>query len=98
MTGRSRRQHDRVESAVAPRARGIDRDDHALLNFAISWMPYGGAPSDETLVRFGLTRERYLARLRRTVDEHRRRIHPATVARLMEICGAPHSAGHADGR
>jgi hypothetical protein len=98
---RVQRRHDQAEFEVALRARGIDREDHELLTFAVSWLPYGGATSEEIWLRFGLTKERYLARLRQTVDEHRRQIHPATAAKLVEMCEArqsAQSAQSADGR
>lgn len=98
MTSRAQRRSEQLEFAAALRARGIDREDHELLSFAVSWLPYGGGPSDEILIRFGLTKERYLMRLRRIVDEHRDHIHPDTAARLREDCDAAHRAPHAEGR
>ncbi len=68
------------------------------MTFAVSWLPYGGPPSDELLVRFGFTKERYLARLRQSVDEHRRQIHPVTAARLLEVCDAAAPAQNAGAR
>jgi hypothetical protein len=65
---------------------GVERDDHYLLTFAISWLPYGGAPEDEILIRFGLDRTRYLARVLETVHRQRAHIHPDTAERLIGMC------------
>lgn len=71
----------------------INRHDHELLGFTISWLPYGQVPEDELLVRFGLTRERFTERLREISCRHRDLIHPDTVGRILELCeridGAP---------
>ncbi|GFG51486.1 hypothetical protein [Mycolicibacterium agri] len=101
MATRSQLKSKGRELAPVLRPHGIGREDHELLTFTVSWLPYGGPPSDELLVRFGLTRERYLSRLRRAVAEYRRQIHPTTAARLLEVCdtrkaqasqAVPHSA------
>lgn len=88
MTGTTRaaRRHMQIVAADTLRARHIDRDDHELLTFSINWLPYGGAPDDEIMVRFGLTRKRYGVRLQRVVDDHCALIHPQTAMRLKEIC------------
>jgi hypothetical protein len=64
----------------------IDREDHELLTFVVSWLPYGGVRDDDVFMRFGLTRKRFPVRLRETVDRQRRYIHPQTVKRLIELC------------
>ena len=64
----------------------MNRDDQDLLTFAIRWLPYGGGPDDEILINFGLTRQRYLQRLRDTVERQRHHIHPQTFALLTQLC------------
>jgi hypothetical protein len=76
----------RRESAKRHPTSGVERDDHYLLTFAISWLPYGGGPEDEILIRFGLDRTRYLARVLETVRRQRARIHPETAERLIGMC------------
>jgi len=95
MTTRKQRHHQQIEFASVLRSRGMDREDHELLTFAVSWLPYDGPPSDELLVRFGMTRERYLTRLRQTVDENQHQIHPVTAARLLERCDGASAAENA---
>jgi hypothetical protein len=71
----------------------INRGDHELLRFTISWRPYGQVPEDELFLRFGLTRERFTERLREISCRHRDLIHPNTADRILELCeqidGAP---------
>ncbi len=86
MTNSNERRSGRIEPGAARASRGIDREDHQVLAFAVMWLPYGGPPGEETLVRFGLTRDRYLDRLRLTICRHRSRIHPNTAARLFTLC------------
>lgn len=42
------------------RYRSIAGDAADLLEFADMWAPYGGAPSDEIFVKFGMTKVRFL--------------------------------------
>lgn len=86
MTKKVERQRDQAEFAVTLRGRGIDRADHDLLTFAISWLPYGGGPEDEMLVNFGMTKRRYLNRLREVVYRQRHLIHPTVAERLIALC------------
>jgi hypothetical protein len=55
-----------VEQRVSPRRSGtlsagerqrrkLDRFDHDLLAFVLSWAPYGGPPADECFVEFGMS-------------------------------------------
>jgi hypothetical protein len=82
MTQRPTRHGDAEPATV------VGRDDHELLTFAISWLPYGCGPDEEILVRFGLSRARYLARLADTVTRRRAIIHPHTAERLIALCAA----------
>jgi hypothetical protein len=68
------------------RGRLIDRSDRELLSFTISWLPYGRVPEDELLVRFGLTRQRFVDRLREIVGGQRDHIHPRIAGKLIELC------------
>jgi hypothetical protein len=86
MTKKVERQHNQAESAATPRTPRIDRADHDLLTFAISWLPYGGGPEDEILVNFGMTKRRYVNRLREVVDRQRHLIHPTVAERLIAFC------------
>ena len=86
MGSRDQRRRDRAQLAATLAARRIDRADHELLTFAIKWLPYGGGPDDEILVNFGLTKQRYLDRLRDVVDRQLDHIHPQTAARLLRFC------------
>lgn len=95
MTTRKQKRHNKIDLAAILRSRGIDREEHEVLTFAVSWLPYDGPPDDEILVRFGLTKERYLERLRQIVDEHRQQIHPDTTARLLDLCDGAHPEANA---
>lgn len=89
MTTRNHWRQPDIERAASRRSRGINREDHEVLTFAVMWLPYDGPPGDEILVRFGLTKDRYMDRLRQTIDEHRGQIHPDTAARLLRLCDGP---------
>ena len=95
MTSRVQRHRDRAQLEATLAARRIDRADHELLTFAISWLPYGGGPDDEILVNFGLSKQSYLDRLRDDVDRHRPHIHPHTLERLIQFCDQRHELGAA---
>ncbi len=86
MTKKVERQRNQAKSEADRRTRRIDRADHELLTFAISWLPYGGGPEDEMLVNFGMTKRRYLNRLREVVDRQRHLIHPTVAERLIALC------------
>lgn len=60
--------------------------DRELLQFTISWLPYGAVPEDELLIRFGLTRGRFPIRMREIVARQRDHIHPHTVCGLLDLC------------
>jgi len=34
--------------------RGLDSFDGAIIDFVLTWAPYGGPPADEVLPRFGI--------------------------------------------
>ncbi|MFI5502623.1 hypothetical protein ACIA5E_26495 [Nocardia asteroides] len=58
----------------------MDDDDQRVIDFALSWQPFGGPPGEETLTRFGLPAERFRTRVHRilatrgtVVDEPYRR-------------------------
>ncbi len=52
-------------------ARGYtrDKDTDQLLAFGKKWAAYGGPPDDEIFVTFGMTRERYDARVAELADD-----------------------------
>ena len=46
-----------------------DTEADLIIAFAIMWAPYGGAPAEEILVRFGLTTRRFIERLWQVIPE-----------------------------
>ena len=76
----------KLGASVATGRPPIDRRDHELLRFTISWLPYGQVPEDELLVRFGLTRRRFTERVHEMLRRYRDLIHPSTADRLVELC------------
>lgn len=66
--------------------RSIDRDDRALLLFALRWLPFGGAPQDEVFVEFGMDAYQFTERVADLVRRHSALIHPDTVLRLRAAC------------
>ncbi|PSR69563.1 hypothetical protein C8258_00155 [Nocardia sp. MDA0666] len=38
-------------------------EEQAIIDFAVLWLPYGGPPDEEILVRFGMSEQRFRARL-----------------------------------
>lgn len=56
--------------ALAP---PIDRFDLEIVEFMLSWAPYGGPPRDECVPLFGMSRDRLLARFHRIVSAGERR-------------------------
>lgn len=45
-------------------AHSLDNDARASIRFAITWAPFGGASADELLMTFGVTRWRFVQRVR----------------------------------
>ena len=41
----------------------MDRFDRQLMDFVRSWAPYGGPPSEEVMLEFGMTREQLAQRI-----------------------------------
>jgi hypothetical protein len=50
----------------------IDRFDMEIVEFVLSWAPYGGPPEDECVPRFGMPRDRLMARFGGIVCHGRR--------------------------
>ncbi|MCZ4590550.1 hypothetical protein O4328_44265 [Rhodococcus opacus] len=46
-----------------------DREAEHLIEFAITWAPFGGAAEEEILVRFGMTTRRFIERLWEVIPE-----------------------------
>jgi len=42
----------------------VDKEAEDILEFVRTWAPYGGAPAEEILVRFGMTPSRFKAKVR----------------------------------
>lgn len=38
-------------------------EEQAIIDVALLWLPYGGPPEEEILVRFGMSEQRFRARL-----------------------------------
>jgi hypothetical protein len=51
-----------TESSFSDR-REIDRFDRDLLTYALAWAPYGAPPPEEILPMFGISPQRFYARL-----------------------------------
>lgn len=66
--------------------RNLDREDRAVLLFALRWLPFGGAPQDEVFVEFGMTACQFTERVADLIRRHSARIHPDTVLRLRTAC------------
>ena len=48
--------------------------DTEILAFALRWLPFGGAPTEDVYVTFGLTHEQFRARLADALIRERPRI------------------------
>jgi hypothetical protein len=82
--GNTRRPHnDHDQQALRGSLRPIDRTDWDLLNFAITWLPYGRPPEDELMINFGLDMSRYYTRLTAIVETLRVHLPTTTAARLL---------------
>lgn len=58
-----------------------------MLEFALRWMPHGGAPDDELFVLFGMTRSRFAEALQsQLADSH---YEQATAHRVLRSYRAP---------
>ncbi|ANS32220.1 hypothetical protein R1CP_38105 (plasmid) [Rhodococcus opacus] len=55
-----RRREASLTRAERPR---VDREVEEILEFIRAWTPYGGAPAEEILVRFGMTPSRFREKL-----------------------------------
>jgi hypothetical protein len=49
----------------------VDGFDWEIIEFVVSWVPYGGPPSDQSVVRFGMDRPTLLSRFCDLVDRLR---------------------------
>jgi hypothetical protein len=62
----------------------VDRFDMEIVEFMVSWAPYGGPPKDECVPLFGMSADRLEARFRDIVDIGRRRHLSAPELALLE--------------
>ncbi|GAF45551.1 hypothetical protein RW1_022_01310 [Rhodococcus wratislaviensis NBRC 100605] len=60
-----------------------DKDTDDVVAFARTWAPYGGAPTSEIFVRFGMSRSRFVDRLWQVVPGVTR--DPAIVRELAAV-------------
>ena len=51
----------------AERHSRLPRQSDELIRFAQNWIPYGGPPSDEIMVQFGMTMARFSEALRQAI-------------------------------
>jgi hypothetical protein len=51
----------------------VDRFDMEIVEFMVSWAPYGGPPKEECMPLFGMSSDRLEARFRAIVDIGQRR-------------------------
>lgn len=58
--------------------------DTEILAFAVRWLPFGGAPTEDVYVTFGLTHEQFRERLADALVHERLRIAPATAVALVK--------------
>ncbi|ABH00585.1 hypothetical protein RHA1_ro10396 (plasmid) [Rhodococcus jostii RHA1] len=56
---RQRRHRQLIERRVRAKLHHTPDEASEIIQFALTWSPYGGAPDDEIFVRFGMTRERF---------------------------------------
>ncbi len=59
----------------------LDADARTLIRFAIEWAPFGGASGEELLVRFGITRWRFVQAIRENL---RPRVSDTSTARTFK--------------
>jgi hypothetical protein len=50
--------------AFLAKLHSLSRDDREIIEFALSWAPYGGATSADLLVAFGVHRDKFVELLR----------------------------------
>lgn len=66
----------------------IEKSGDALVDFAVMWEPFGGAPSEEVFVEFGVNIGEYKRRLftRLSNPDRAGLIDPALRTRLIDYC------------
>ncbi|MGV9868104.1 DUF3263 domain-containing protein [Rhodococcus koreensis] len=57
-----------------------------MVDFASMWQPWGGAPDDDILVRFGLPEHAFYQRLANILTRGRVRLTPHRASSLFELC------------
>jgi hypothetical protein len=62
------RRRRKAEATTRQRHLKPKSEDAAVVEFALTWAPYGGATDEETFVRFGMLRKRFARRLREALD------------------------------
>ncbi|MGW4124901.1 hypothetical protein [Nocardia sp. NPDC004711] len=50
--------------------KSVDAHARSVIEFAIRWAPFGGAPSDELMITFGVDRWRFLQMIREALRPH----------------------------
>lgn len=63
---RVRRQTAEIQR---PAGRQLSRDAEDIIDFARVWAAFGGVPADETFVRFGMSRTRFVDQLWQVIRE-----------------------------
>ena len=71
------------------RRRGIStvcREERALVEFALTWLPFGTIANEHIWVEFGMTPTRYVDRLAEALEGPvRRTLHPETLQELKRF-------------
>jgi hypothetical protein len=57
-----------------------------MVDFAWMWQPWGGAPDDDILVRFGLPEQAFYKRLANILTRGRAHLTPHRARSLGELC------------
>jgi hypothetical protein len=75
-----------------PPGRLVDLFDMEIVEFVLSWVPYGGPPTDECVPLFGMARHRLLARFREIVETGERRHLSTAELSTLERAATLHDA------
>jgi hypothetical protein len=66
----------------------VEKSGDAMVDFAVMWEPFGGAPPEDVFVKFGVPLAEYKRRLltRLSSADRAELMDPALRARLIEYC------------
>ena len=67
----------------------VYREEHDLVQFALTWLPFGNRANEQIWTEFGMTPARYVDRLAEALDSPvRRTLHPETLQELKRFVSA----------